>query len=83
MRIRIKRTKRAEAYNHNRLDLMFVNGNIEAIPMVGERLKVTMDRLGYGTWHTTPVTEVYSTKTTIVLKTQNSTYHVKLGWKEI
>lgn len=81
-KIRIKRIKRSADYEYNRLDTKYVNGTIHTFPEKGESLTVMFDKLGWGTWHTSPVTYVAVHKTLITLKTKNSTYHIKTGWKE-
>lgn len=82
MKIRVKRIKRGKYYESNLLDVQFRNGTIPHIPKIGESMVVQFDRLGWGSWHTTPVVSREATKTVVVLKTKNSTYHLKYGWEE-
>lgn len=81
MKIQVKRVRRARYYEPNVLDQRFRNGSIPNLPKIGEPMVIQFDRLGYGSWHTTPVVERRATKTLLVFKTKNSTYHIKLGWK--
>lgn len=80
-KIRIKRIKRTAEYEYNRLDTKYVNGIILDFVVVGEPLVIRFDRFGYGTWYTSPIISIKAKKTLVVIKTKNSIYHLKHGWK--
>lgn len=80
-KILIKRVKRSEGYERNRLDAKFVKASVLSFPEIGTSFLLIFDRLGWGNWHTSKVTEVYLQKSVLVVKTRNSTYHIKIGWK--
>ena len=82
MKVRLKRVKHTPGYNYDRIDIQFMDGSIDNIPNIGKSLFFQYNRPDLGTWITTPIIERTLTKTIVVLKTRNSTYHLKMGWKE-
>jgi len=82
VKIQIKRVKRSTYYEYNRIDSRFVNGAVATFPEPGQNVTIFFDHLGWGAWHTSLVTEVIPRKSLIVMKTSNSTYHIKKGWKK-
>lgn len=78
-KIRIKRIKHFNTgYNKHLLDDEFLKGFIMRLPKIGKSLCVD---LGKEYWWTTPVLTIESKRTVIIVRTQNSVYHIKLGWK--
>lgn len=81
MKVQIKRVKRGTCYNYDRLDSRFVDGSIFRFPEIGEQLVVQYNRPDLGSWITTPIIEIKAKKAILVIKTKNSIYHLKKGWK--
>lgn len=81
-KVQMKRTKSGPNANFTGLDRKFVNGSIAEMPQKGENVVFYFNRLGKGWWVTTTITkQVRKRKGLIIFKTQNSEYHLRLGWR--
>lgn len=82
MKIQLKRASSVAWAQRSSLDQDFQNGSIVRYPKIGESMVFYFDRMGKGSWHTTPITAVKKKPGIVVLITGNSEYHIKKGWKE-
>jgi hypothetical protein len=82
LKVQVRRVVRSKSHLHDRIDDGFVNAAVHTFPEVGEQIQFYFDRLGYGVWCTTPVVRISQTKDGTKIRTRNSVYHLKMGWKE-
>ena len=81
MKVQVKRVTTGKYFIPARLDKEFINASIECLPLRGETMTIMTDRMDDDVWHTTTVKSVRNINNMIVIKTKNSIYHIKLGWK--
>jgi len=80
MNIRIKRVSDTPGIGTWGMDTDFINASITRMPKLGERIQISFDRLGKGSWCSLPVVEIKTRPgKKIYVTASGAEYHIKRG----
>lgn len=80
IKIQMKRIYSNKDLWTHKIDEKFCAGSVDRLPIPGETIVFHFDRLGKGSWVTTPVQRIEYNGDVMSVITENSEYQIKKGW---